>query len=287
MSRMRIAHLVNPVRVGPASDLLRAQPVTFASLVRARDLAAAAGLEVELLAVSFPEDGGMVPRDFRELPPLTRSVLDVGRFATPRKLPLLGDLVDPLARSSDADVLIYTNVDIAVQPDFYRAIALMIGQGRDALIVNRRTIPEAALGGIDAGDAEALRLWAASQAGIAHPGYDCFVFRRELASRFVFADVCIGANYVGKSFALNMCSATPRFEVFTDLSLTFHLGDDRAWQAPHLAEYSEHNLRALHAAMDALGVDEAGIARSAFLGKLLPAKLRPRAPRSRWRDFAP
>ena len=50
-----------------------------------------------------------------------------------RKLPLLADIIERLYENSDAEWLIYTNVDIAVQPHFYESVASIIGDARSNL----------------------------------------------------------------------------------------------------------------------------------------------------------
>ena len=231
-----LLHLVNPLVVhDPASDLAAAQPVTFAAMADARAFAAATRrAEVSLCAVGFPEDRAAFPDGFH--------VLDAGRFDTPRKLPLLGDLLARAVEAADklgADWIVYTNVDIAPVPDFYTAIAALIGQGYDAFSVNRRTLPRDWPNGVSG-----LPLMRA-QLGEAHPGRDCFVFTREAAREFDCGQTCIGAQFVGKVLAANLLCHARRYEDFADLHLTFHLGDDRRWLSPAQREYGDHNRREL------------------------------------------
>ncbi len=239
-----ILHLVNPLAVhDPASDLAAAQPVTFAAMVDARAFAAVTRrAEVSLCAVGFPEDRAAFPAGFHALPDLTRSVLDAGSFETPRKLPLLGDLLSRAVEAADkleADWIVYTNVDIAPVPDFYTAVAALIGQGYDAFSVNRRTLPRDWPNGVS--DLPLMRV----QLGEAHPGRDCFVFAREAARLFDCGETCIGAQFVGKVLAANLLGYARRYEDFTGLHLTFHLGDDRRWLSPAQREYGDHNRREL------------------------------------------
>ena len=240
-----ILHLINPLVVtDPASDLGVAQPVTFAAMADARAFAAAAtpGADVHLCATAFPEDRPAVPTDFHALPDLTRSVLDVARFGKARKLPLLADLVARALDAADrfgADWIVYTNVDIAPMPDFYTAIARLVVQGHDAFTINRRTIERGWPGGVS--DLPLMR----ARVGKAHPGRDCFVFAREAARLYDCGSACIGVAKVGKVLAANLLRHARRYDEFTDLHLTFHLGDDRRWLAPELRDYDDHNRREL------------------------------------------
>ena len=240
----RLAHIVNPVRVGASSDLFKAQPVTFASMETARRLAQGM-VQVELYAAQFAEDRGLVPPFIQETPDLVRSVLDVGSFRVPRKLPLIRDILDRLAAATEADYLLYTNVDIGLLPHFYLVVDMLIEQGCEAMIINRRTIAK------DPSEPALLPLmW--SQVGDPHPGRDCFVFPRRACDAFEVGDTCIGASSVGKVLALNLACQVPSFREFTELHVTFHLGDDRSWLNPEAQDYEEHNRRQLARAVETL-----------------------------------
>lgn len=219
---VKFAHIVNPVVVPPASDLFVAQPVTFETMRRAR--AAAAGtVEVELFTAQYAEDRPLVPADFMATPDLTRSLLDFGTFSKPRKLPLIQDIIDRLAAASDADFFIYTNVDIALMPFFYTAVAAMIGIGHDALVINRRTISQ------EYTRVEDLPLMFA-QSGEPHGGRDCFIWRREATPRFICGNTVIGQGGIGRVLQFNLAASTAGFREYEDQHLTFHLGDDRTWE---------------------------------------------------------
>jgi hypothetical protein len=230
---MKIAHIVNPVVVSPASDLLIAQPITFASM-RAARAAAAGEVEVELLTAQFAEDRAMVPADFRAAEDLTRSILDFGSFRKRRKLPLIADILARLQAASQADYYIYTNVDIAVMPYFYRTVARLLRSGLDALVINRRTISTLHT------NPEELDLMYA-QLGDSHPGRDCFVWRRQVTSDFVCGNTCIGTSGIGRVLQLNLAATAQQFQEFGDLHLTFHLGDERRW-----AEHDQEDIAAFN-----------------------------------------
>lgn len=258
---MRIAHIVNPVLVDPRSDLFVAQPITFASMRHARE-ASAEQLDVELLAVGYPEDGPQMPQGFQILPPLTRSVLDVGRFQQQRKLPLLGDIINRLVEHSSADVLIYTNVDIGLQPHFYLAVKEIIEQGFDAFVINRRTIANT----YDAVD-QLPQMWA--ERGEPHRGWDCFIFPRAIAPRLELGHVCVGMPRVDLALLANLVAYGRRFAEFRDAHLTFHLGDDRRGKVPELADYHEHNTRELMRVLSRLEEENGPFARRTIPGSFL------------------
>jgi hypothetical protein len=137
---LRVADIVNPFIASEKSDHKIAQPITFESMRVAHSFAHNQ-VDVQLYSAQFPEDRGSVPSYFQCTRDLERSVLDVARFRIPRKLPLLQDILQRLYETTDADCLIYTNVDVALMPSFYLAVARWVEQGIDSLVINRRVIP--------------------------------------------------------------------------------------------------------------------------------------------------
>lgn len=232
---LRLAHIINPVAVGEQSDLFVAQPVTFESMRQAQRMAAGE-VGVELYAACYPEDVGLVPDFMQVVPLLDRSVMDVLAVTKVRKLPILADILQRLHDSSDADYLIYTNVDIALQPHFYRAVARSIARGADALVINRRTISRTYTSPQD------LPLMCA-EVGQDHPGFDCFVFRRSAFPRFDLGDACIGANRIGRVLIANVIHHSENFQLIEKGHLTFHLGDDQTWKRESNRPFDDHNGR--------------------------------------------
>lgn len=231
---MRIAHIINPVRVNSSSDLFVAQPVTFESMRRAATHASGS-VNVDLYTAQFPEDSEIIPDFFRKTPDLSRSIRDVALLDHAKKLPLIKDILDRLYEADPhADYLIYSNVDIALQPHFYIAVKQYIEQGFDALVINRRTIP-ADLNTV----AQLEQMYA--HPGEPHPGYDCFVFRRTLYPSLALDNVCIGARYIGKLLVDNLRHCASRFQILTDEQLTFHIGNDRTWDSPAQQDLNDFN----------------------------------------------
>ncbi|MCP5054021.1 MAG: hypothetical protein GY940_43030, partial [bacterium] len=181
-----LAHIVNPVKVSETSDLYIAQPITFETMKIARE-ACSHEINVKQFTCQYPEDRCLVPEGFTATPDLERSVLAVGEFKNPRKLPLIKDILDRLYDNTDALYLIYTNVDIGLQPYFYPAVSAIIQQGYDAFVINRRTIPT---------NYKSLEEIPAmyTEIGEFHKGWDCFIFERSLYPRFQLGTACIGAG---------------------------------------------------------------------------------------------
>jgi len=235
---MRISHIINPVAVDNSSDLFIAQPVTFKSMQVARDYSHDQ-VSTNIYSAQYAEDRALVPDHLKTTTDLQRSVLDFGNFQKKRKLPLIKDILDRLYASDDSDVMIYSNVDIALMPHFYISVMKIIESGYDAFVINRRTIPK------NFTTPEQLYLMY-PQMGEKHPGYDCFVFKRNMYPEFNLGKAVIGANWIGRVLISNLICHAKRFNVFEDLHLTFHIGDDRSWKTPENSAFDNHNEKELH-----------------------------------------
>ena len=223
MSRgtVTIGHIVNPVAVDRTSDLSVAQPITFETMRRARH-AAAPGLDISFFSAQYREDRTVVPAEFTLTPDLERSAQDLVPGLT-RKLPFCADICERLYRTSDAEFLVYTNVDIALQPAFYNALAAYVEQGYDAFAFARRNIS-----GEFTSVTEIDEMYAAD--GKTQRGADCFVFHRELYPLFELDDVFTGEPGIGRVMLANLFCFGRRPGFFTDGALTFHVGNDGIWK---------------------------------------------------------
>jgi hypothetical protein len=200
--------------------------------MRAQDATSLA--TINWVTVQFPEDHHMLPSGTVAAPNLSRSILDIGDFTPPRKLPLLHDILTLGSQITESDYLIYTNVDIALQPHFYTRVAELIHQGFDAFTINRRTIG-AHYRSID----QLEQMY--TETGETHRGWDCFVFKAKLLPKMQFGYVCIGAPFVGLLFMANLMANAENFVERKYESLTFHLGNDRNWNQKRNKEYAQHN----------------------------------------------
>lgn len=227
---VKLAHIINPVIVKESSDLFIAQPITFATLKTAQDYAKSQGLEVELYSAQYPEDHSIIPSFLTKTPDLENSVLDLQNFSKKRKLPFIKDILDRLYENSDADYFIYTNVDIAVLPNFYLAVAELINQGYDGFIINRRTINK------QFQTVDQIPLMYA-EVGLDHPGFDCFIFPKQVYPNFKLNNVFIGFPPIDYAFIINMLCNFKNFEIFRNLHLTFHIGNDKVWEKGSQEEY--------------------------------------------------
>ncbi len=232
--RHAIGHIVNPAVVARDSDLFIAQPITFESMRVARNYARK-WVKTTLYATQFrDEDRIPLPGCFKRTLDLERSVCNLKRFNVERKLPLIKDVLGSLYNASDADYLIYTNADIALQPYFYVTVCRLVEQGYDAFVINRRSIPT------DYTGVDEIPLMYA-EIGNRHTGFDCFVFHRKYYEGMLLGDICIGTTKIGVTLIANLICMADKFKLFEDLHLTFHLGELREWQDERFADYVEHN----------------------------------------------
>ena len=238
------SHIVNLATFPPTSDLYCAQPITLETMRIARGFAAGQ-VDVVLLSAQNSEDRAIIPDYLQATDDLTRSVLDVGRFQIKRRLPLMADILDRAYRATHSDFVIYTNIDIALQPHFYLTIDHLIESGFDSLVINRRSISTRHT------QLQDIPLMF-GEAGLPHRGYDCFIFRRDVLPKFDLGTTCIGASYIGKIMIVNQLLTAGHFEVFKDQHVTFHIGDDKAWRSRNLRDYEDHNRREFYEAFHRL-----------------------------------
>ncbi len=234
MKAVTLLHVIHPGIVDPESDLSAAQPITFAAMEIARKFAGGA-VAVQLRAVLFADEQQLpLPAVFDRLPRLERSIADMKTFKKRRKLALIRDILDAGVAGSDAEFVIYSNVDIALQPHFYTAVAAIVRQGYDAFVINRRTIP-----GTYSSPADIPLMYA--EIGEPHKGYDCFVFRRQAYARFQLGRVHVGSAGIGRALLANQVAGGGAFREFRDAHLTFHIGDACAWRDEALSDYLREN----------------------------------------------
>jgi len=231
---IRIAHVVHPGVFAAASDLGRAQPITFATMEAARAFVKDT-LVVQPYAVLFEDESRMaLPASFVRIPELARSIADLKSFRRRRKLALLKDILAAVDRHSDAEYFIYSNIDIALQPFFYWTVSQLIEQGWEALVINRRTIPDTY------NDVRDIPLMYA-EIGLPHKGYDCFIFKREFFQRFKLGDIHVGSAGIGRALLANLVAYGGKFREIRDAHLTFHIGDSMSWRQDEYHDYFQEN----------------------------------------------
>jgi hypothetical protein len=137
---MKLLHLVNPVKVAKSHELYTAQHITFASMLNAKNYLDIDNVEVVLASTQLQEDKDCIPEYIFQLSNLTRSVNQVNEKLSGRNLPLINDILTKANEIENVDYIIYTNVDIALMPFFYKAVYEYIMEGHDFIAINRRRL---------------------------------------------------------------------------------------------------------------------------------------------------
>ncbi|AFY37245.1 hypothetical protein Lepto7376_0850 [[Leptolyngbya] sp. PCC 7376] len=235
----KIIHLVNIVDFKAGSEHAIAQNITLESLKRAKIYAENQGLEIKLLSAQYPEDHTRIPEWIEATEDLEFSCLEYPELLDNRKLPSLADIIQRgLDAAVDADALIYSNIDIAVQKEIYVNVKNELDQGAESLSITRRTIPQ------EFDSPEQLDAMYQSK-GEAHPGDDFFVFSKACFPKMSLRPVFVGVCWFDKILLLNAAAYGRPFKKIRDQCWTFHLGDDRTWSTDRLHLISEYNRKYL------------------------------------------
>ena len=73
-----------------------------------------------------------------------------------------------------------------------------------------------------------------------------------LFKQFITNQACIGAGLVMRGLLYNLTAHARKMLLLRECHLTFHLGQDRAWQAPELKDYTEYNRQQSNRVLDEL-----------------------------------
>lgn len=215
---IKLIHIINPVKVTESSDLCKSQPITFSSILRAKN-DTKSGCEINLYTTQFEEDKEIIPHGFCILSNLTRSALNINPKLKNKKLPLISDILNKANEASDFDYLIYTNSDIALMPYFYDVVHQYVLNGHDAIVINRRRLSK------KYADERNLDMMYADF-GKSHPGFDCFVIKKELLPQLILGNICVGMPFVEVTLLHNLFSFAKNPLFVPDAHLTFHIGMD-------------------------------------------------------------
>lgn len=253
---MSLAHIVNVFDPPLSSDLREVLPITYETMKLAAE-----GLEVELLSAQYAEDRSLVPKFLRPTEDLHKySPAKLGNL----KLPYLSEILQRAYAESEAEYIIFSNSDIAVQKHFYTWCAARISDGLDAFIVNRRRIPAYY-------DTPKQLLEMQLERGLSHPGFDCFVFRREMIPEMKLGEILLGVPFVGITMSQNLFALADNFKLFRKQLLTQHIGlEVFKKRAPR--RYFYHNRDQFRKCMEKLG-DRMDSRRLPFSNLPLPIRM--------------
>lgn len=230
------AHIINGVSEKENPGLFQIQKITLASFTKAKSYSNHQHMIEQYIC--YHKDHPFNEPSFTKLPPLEKSILDIGDFRNKRALPLLKDILELAYTNSDAEYIIYSNADIGLMPQFYNAVADEIKKGHDAIVINRRRVPSI-LNKVE--DLDIIY----SEVGKPHIGYDMFIFKRDLFSKFILSNTCLGIPFVGNDLFYNLFCFAERPVLLTDKHLTFHIGLELAkdWGSSELAKHNYNEFR--------------------------------------------
>ena len=147
----------------------------------------------------------------------------------PKKLPLLGDIIDSLCAHSRSQYVAYTNPDIALRSDFYVRVAELLRNASmaNALSITRKsTAFESDRSGRMLTLLDMPEVFRMARRGEEHPGHDCFVFQCALWRRMEMGNVFLGYPTIGRTL-LKQLSAMGSAQVIRNSGLTLHIGHTR------------------------------------------------------------
>lgn len=214
---LKIAHIVNPVKVAKNNQLFNAQLITFQSMKRAREQANLSDLELIQCCTQYNEDEEVIPAHFQKLSNLKNSVNDINSKLKGRKLPLIKDILYKTDEIENVDFIIYTNVDIALMPFFYDSVYEYIKEGHDFITINRRRLEN------KYESAQQLPSMYA-ELGKSHPGFDCFILKQSLLKKLHLDGICVGVPFLEVSLLHNLLAVANNTKIIFDKHLTFHIG---------------------------------------------------------------
>ena len=90
--------------------------------------------------------------------------------------------------------------------------------------------------------------------GDKHPGFDCFIYKRDLYPNFELGNTILGANWIGRVLLANIVAYASKYKIFENEHLTFHIGDDRSWQNPQNNQFHEKNRSELLKILDSFDI---------------------------------
>lgn len=227
---VQILHILNCVNVPENTELGIAQKITFQTIRKALQYTKQKD-SIQLIATVYDEDLPVVADFFSDSYLLKRSMQDVLPAGNGKKLPFIADILHA-AKDFECDFVLYTNLDIALMPFFYDTLFTYIDKGHDAVVINRRRINGSY------SKSEELPLMY-SELGDSHPGFDSFLIKKELISKFILEDICIGIPFLEGALVHNIAAFSENPLYVMDAHLTFHIG--REVLPPVHKAYYQHN----------------------------------------------
>jgi hypothetical protein len=233
---LRFSHIVNPYGIDGKLDAV--QQLTISMLEKASKNTSSV---VKLLSAQYSEERNLVPASLEKTADLQSGLQSVSGNNKLPKLPLLSEILDR-AQNSDCDYVIWSNMDIIPVPQFYDGVAAILESEKcDAVLINRRRVGKELIN-----TPELLF----NETGRPHPGYDCFVMRKELIRKLSLGNICVGAPGVGFMLAHNLFLHAEKCVVLANKHLTLHIGMEivQDWKGVEVADFQKSEIKKFIAA---------------------------------------
>ena len=212
---MNYTHIINPFNGN--AEHLSVQSITFASIKNAVNYASK--ISVKICAICTKEDEKFGKEFVSSTVILDKTISDYNPTLKGRELPTINDILMKGVEGANADYVIYSNIDIGLQENFYVVIDQMVNEGYDSFAINRRRVSDKYKS-----PNQLYEIY--SDVGELHTGYDCFVMKKSLVKDFVLGNCCVGIPFVDSVLLFNMIAFSEKFKLFTEKHLTFHIGYD-------------------------------------------------------------
>lgn len=216
---MRIAHVIRPGLVSKNSSLKLIQDVTFNSLQVAKEATVVGNAFVEQYIAVYSDEE--IPYlDFNNCRLiLDRSSLSLAGSPFTLRYALLDEILDKVFEKSNADFIIYSDLDIALKPDFYKGVIELIEKGIDAFAISNHVLNQK-YNRLEQFptmiEAESIKQ---NEAG-------CIVYSRNYHKRLLLGNSFAGHNWTNVLLICNLMAVCDSFRLFDDSKLTFSLDMD-------------------------------------------------------------
>lgn len=173
-------------------------------------------------------------------------ILNLGQS---QKLPMIGDiLATALKICNDGDYICYINSDIICPYWFFDFLAGSIRTHSKAtgFIINRKDVLDPNFDYYEDDGRQPI---------IYHPGYDCFLFPKDMLNSSFFGMCTVGLPPVGALLATNMLGNLSDVKLINDSVVTIHRGDGRQGTWQRRTEEIQNNYLSAFEAVDDLIAD--------------------------------